>query len=206
MNRFFNTANKHILIKDLNDTVDFNLINSQFEKLTFKQNVVNEISTNINFFDTPEMADIKKTLEFECEEYLKNGHGIDQFEKLGITYSWGNITVNGVGHHSHTHPFSIVSGVIFIDDNPDNLKLCLETYVSDIPYFWYKSKSSIAVRELINEDTNLKNHLVLFLSNQEHFVEESSPNAAPRRTLSFNTFWKGQVGATDPGLGSYTFK
>ena len=206
MNNFFNTAKKHILIKDMSGIIDFNVIDSEFNKLTFKKNVVNNISENIHFFDAPALADAKLALENECISYLKNGYSVQQFQSLEITHSWGNVTSPGEGHHDHNHPFSIVSGVLFVDDNLDNLNLHIETYMPEIPHFWYRKKSFISLKDLIGKPEGLKNHLVLFLSNTDHFVSQTEPTSVARKSIAFNTFWKGIVGANEPGLGSYTFK
>lgn len=206
MNNFFNTAKQHILVKDMSNVIDFNIVNSEFNKLTFKKNVINDISETIHLFDTPILADAKLALENECAAYLQNAHNVQQFQKLEITHSWGNITKPGDGHHDHTHPFSVVSGVLFIDDNLDNLNLHVETHLPEVPYFWHRSKSYISLKDLVGKPEGLKNHLVLFLSNAEHFVSATDPTSPPRRSIAFNTFWKGIVGASEPGLGSYTFK
>jgi len=206
MNNFFNTAKKHILIKDMSDVIDCNLISSEFDKLTFKKNVINDISENINFFDAPAFAATKLALEHECAGYLQNAYNVQQFEKLEITHSWGNITNPGEGHHDHNHPFSVVSGVLFLDDNLDNLNLHIESYLPDIPHFWYRSKSFISLKELLEKPEGLKNHLVMFLSNSDHFVSETDISSKPRKSVAFNTFWKGRVGAAVDGLGSYNFK
>ena len=51
------------------------------------------------------------------------------FEDLQITESWANKSVKGEEHHIHHHPFSVVSGVMFLNDTPDNLNL---TFVLDV--------------------------------------------------------------------------
>ena len=189
----------------MSEVIDFKLINSEFDKLTFKKNVINNISDTIHFFDKPEFKNTKGSLELECAAYLQNAHSIKEFEKLEITHSWGNITNPGEAHHDHTHPFSVVSGVIFLDDNLDNLNLHVETHLPEIPYFWHRSESFVSLKDLVGKPEGLKNHVVLFLSNARHFVAETQPTSTPRRSIAFNTFWKGIVGAKEPGLGSYTF-
>ena len=129
-----------------------------------------------------------------------------------MTYSWGNITEPGHSHHDHVHPFSIVSGVIYLDDNPTNANLYVEAYMPDIPYFITKNKSYVALKQLLvdnnidpNSVNNLKNHMVLFLSNSAHFVEQTAEDASSRRSISFNTFWKGLTGVRQESLGSLVF-
>ena len=52
---------------------------------------------------------------------------------------------------------------------------------------------------------NLVYHLVLFLSNVGHSVGELPDDAKPRRSISFNTFWKGLVGFENNPLGNKIF-
>ena len=201
VDHFFNIAKSIVLVKDLTDVIDFDLINSEFDKLTFKKNISNGISEEMHLFDKAEFAEIKSKLELECESYMRNAHQVIDFEHLRITNSWGNITSPGESHHDHSHPFSVVSGTLYLDDNPDNLNLCLDTYSPDIPYFLYKKTSFISLKRLIGEENNLKNHMVLFLSNTGHHVG-TTESTVPRRSIAFNTFWKGLIGKAGADLGS----
>jgi hypothetical protein len=74
---------------------------------------------------------------------------------------------------------------------------------AEVPYFMQPPvtikmslKNILEVNDIYPiEHNNLKNHLILFLSNLPHLVtpnEIESP--VPRRSISFNTFWKGAVG------------
>jgi hypothetical protein len=47
--------------------------------------------------------------------------------------------------------------------------------------------------------------MVLFLSNSSHFVEKTTVDM-DRRSISFNTFWKGLTGVKEEQLGSIDFK
>ena len=205
MDEFVNISRKIILIKDLSGIINFDLINEKIKTLEFGPNVSNRISTNKHIFDDPELLGIKGTLEKECEGFLRNGHLLLDFENLKMTTSWVNITDPGHAHHEHNHPFSVVSGVIYLDDNPDNLNLGLGVTVAEIPYFLWKKDNCVPLRNLIGTENNLKNHVVLFLSNTPHSVEKTSINSMPRRSISFNTFWKGMTGVRDMAFESITF-
>jgi uncharacterized protein (TIGR02466 family) len=205
MDELVNISRKIILIKDLNGIVDFDLVNKQISSLEFGPNVLNRISTKKNIFDAPEFSEIKQTLERECEHFLKNGHHLTDFENLQMTTSWVNITDPGHAHHEHNHPFSVVSGVIYLDNNPDNLNLGLQVSIAEIPYFLWKKDNCVTLKALIGTENNLKNHMVLFLSNTAHSVEKTNSDSMPRRSISFNTFWKGMTGVRDMAFESITF-
>ena len=82
--------------------------------------------------------------------------------------------------------------------------------MQDVPYYIPVKWASVSLGRLIEgqekSSNNLKNHLILFLSNVEHYVEQTSKESMTRRSLAFNTFWQGLVGDTVPGsLGSIVF-
>jgi uncharacterized protein (TIGR02466 family) len=194
MEECLNISRKIVLIKDLSNLIDFDLINKTIDNLEFGPNKSNRISQNKRIFDMPELLGIKGVLEHESEGFLRHGHGLKDFENLIMTTSWVNITDPGQMHHVHKHPFSIVSGVIYLDDNPENLNLQLHVDMPEIPYFLYTEDTYLTLKTLTGNKNNLKNHLVLFLSNTGHGVEKTASDSMPRRSISFNTFWKGTTG------------
>lgn len=213
MDRIFNISQKFILVKDLSQEVNFDLINDEFNKLTFKENIDNKISEEMNFFDKDFLSGAKNTIIKNCENYLNDTLNLKPFyQGLRMTNSWGNVTHPGHGHHDHVHPFSVVSGVIFLDNNPTNLNLFIEAYMPQVPYFITKNKSYVSLRDLLSDQgisseevNNLQNHLILFLSNSSHFVNKTQNSDQLRRSISFNTFWTGLTGVSAESLGSYTF-
>lgn len=213
MEMLFNTASKYILIKDMSDIIDFKTINDAFDGLSFKDNIANKISIEMNLFDKDIFNETKKLILDDCKQYLNHTANLNHFyDDLVMTNSWGNLTDPEHSHHDHVHPFSIVSGVLYLDNNPSNLNLCIESFMPEIPYFITKNKSFVSLKSLLNdintnpsEHNNLKNHMVLFLSNSSHFVEPLTSDSLPRKSISFNTFWKGMVGVKEEALGSHVF-
>lgn len=197
MDQGFNIAKNNILIKDISDLVDCDSISKAVDNLEFDLNVSNKISSNKHIFKEESFGSTNDVIKEQCVSYLRNfwipeGSSLD-FEDIKITESWANLSTKTESHHIHNHPFSVVSGVMFLDDTPDNLNLAFEIADTEIPYFRGKSNSYVSLRQMLGDSCTLKNHIVLFLSSQGHFVTEVQ-NETPRRTLSFNTFWKGQVG------------
>jgi uncharacterized protein (TIGR02466 family) len=193
-----------VLIKDISDIVDFEILNREFDTLDYVKNLSNEISDNKTFFDRKSLKSIKNTLSKECHNFLVTAYKVREFEELKVTNSWGNITKTGESHHAHIHPFSVVSGVIYLDNNPSNLNLNLEVFVPQTPYFMYRETCFTPLYEWVNrkETNNLQNHLVLFLSNTKHHVTENKEDL-DRRSISFNSFWHGHVGGNDPLASMY---
>lgn len=213
MNSVLNFSQRFVVVKDISDNVDTKLLNNSFKDLTFKNNIQNKISLEMDFFNKDYFIDTKHYIEGECKNYLNSYMGLEPFyTDLSITQSWGNITEPGQSHHDHAHPFSVVAGVIFLDNTPDNLNLHIEATQPEIPYFIPRIKSYIALKTILPEiginpaeHNNLQNHLVLFLGNSHHYVEPTSKDSVPRRTISFNTFWKGLTGVKAELLAQHTF-
>jgi uncharacterized protein (TIGR02466 family) len=218
MNVVLNPANDFILIKDMSDVINFKLIDKEFNNLKFQNNQFNRISINVDFFDKNTLKTTKNILGSECKKYLNECFNIQNlYTDITLTNSWGNITEPDQIHHEHMHPFSVVSGVIYLDDNIDNLNLnfVLTNKSPQIPYFMDKDPTAhISLKTLLEmynynpvEHNNLKNHLILFLSNLKHHVTPTPVESSMvRRSISFNTFWKGKVGRSDNPLNSIGFK
>lgn len=204
MDTIINTATNFILIKDMSDYINFEEINIQFEKLKFHKNTSNEISTNLDFFNIDKLQLSSTVLLTECKHFLTTVNGIEQFTDLKITNSWGNITLPTQMHHQHSHPYSVLSGVIYLDDNPSNLNFFIEAYFPTVPYYNFYKQRHVSLQQLIGNSNNLQNHLILFFSNMSHYVDTNN-ETTPRRSVAFNTFWKGLTGNHDNQLGSMTF-
>jgi hypothetical protein len=197
--------NEPIYIKDMSDLIDFNSINDEFDRTEFINNTLNEISFRLDFFNTEQFQGAKRQLELECKNYLNSCFNIsDLYDDINLTNSWCNVTKPNQSHHHHTHPFSVVSGIIFLDNNIDNLNLnvILTNRTPEIPFFLERDKQqAFSLKAILDmakiEPANLnylKNHLILFLSNLPHFVTPTLENSMPRKSISFNTFWKGIIG------------
>lgn len=213
VNNLFNAASRHILIRDMSDMLDWDLIEKKFNHLTWKDNINNHVSVEMDFFDGIEFAKCRSNILNDCKDYLNHTLNLSHFyTDLKMTNSWGNITNPGEKHHDHVHPFSVVSGVIYLDKNIDNLNLYIESYVPDVPYFITKNKSYVSLASLLSDtgfdfinEKYLQHHMILFLSNSSHFVSDTNPEGSIRRSIAFNTFWSGHTGVKDESLGSIIF-
>lgn len=196
MDEVANLARNTLLVKDISDLVNCENISKAVDDLEYILNVHNSISADKHIFKQEAFAELGNVIKDQCVSYLRNfwiPDGDMTFEDLKITESWANISRQNESHHLHDHPFSVVSGVMFLDDTVDNLNLSFEVYDIEIPYWRGKTRSFPSLKQIVGDSCTLKNHIVLFLSTTGHFVHEVQ-NETPRRTISFNTFWKGQVG------------
>lgn len=212
MNTLINIAQRFIYVKDVSTTLNWSLIEKQYENSVWNENVNNLISANYDFFNRDILMVEKSMLESEVRHYLDTSMGLKgYYENIKITESWANLSEAGQSHHDHMHPFSVVSGNLFLDDNEDNLNLFIETHTPDLPFFLPKNKTYVDLKSLLpdigveaTQANNLKHHLVLFLSNWHHNVSPVPEGRPSRRTISFNTMWSGRVG-TGQNLAGMVF-
>jgi hypothetical protein len=205
--RFFEHT---ILLKDVSDDIDLTSIYKEINKSIITQNRGNLITADKDFLSKNEkLLDIKLKLQTESESFLRNAYQLDDnFTGLNLTNSWVNISRKDQFHHAHEHPFSVVSGVLFLDDCLSNYNFNIITKPPDVPYFMNRSSCSVSLSQLIDQNNlycqysslsrddirnNLKNYAIFFLSNVTHSVTPILEDEV-RRTLSFNTFFKGITG------------
>lgn len=151
----------------------------------------NYASSNKNVLDHDELKDMRTIIQGHLDNYFKTVYNTSNNVSLQITQSWLTLSHKGESHHSHTHPNSVVSGVVYInvgrDDginfyrNEENLWFELEPSETNY-YNSYKIHVATKVGDLI-----------LFPSNVKHGVREVTEDIK-RISLSFNTFFSGEMG------------
>jgi len=198
-----------ILIKDFHIKWDWHSIENTIKSqpMTRENNYI--ITNNKDFFGNT-LLEIKENILTECKTFISNVFPIDFKFDLKMTSSWVNSMEHGEQHPWHNHPFSVVSGVIFLDNHPENCELTFKNNIdfsvppySLLDFDHYTSLRSLVGDRPINEN-NLQHHLILFYSNLTHSVPPLTVLHKTRRTISFNTFWTNTVNfGTD--LNSHTF-
>lgn len=199
------TPSPVILVKSLQSLWDWNILEKELSNQKWT-NDGNYLITSKNFLDN--LPNHKKILENESKDFIKNTSAFNFQFNLKITNSWVNKMKEGEQHPWHSHPFSVVSGVIFLDKHPENDKLFFKKDLDFLvpPYSLLETNYNVSLKDLCDDyekDNDLQYHLVLFYSNINHCVPLIT-STLERRTLSFNTFWKGRVDfGTD--LNSFNF-
>tara|TARA_R100000963_G_C4603451_1_gene76355 strand:+ start:50 stop:676 length:627 start_codon:yes stop_codon:yes gene_type:complete len=154
----------------------------------------NSSSKNNYILETRELNEIKIFLELCCQDYLDKVICPNNDVQLYITQSWLNFTKENQYHHQHSHPNSLISGVLYfdVDKNDDRI------------YFFNTQYKSISL-ETRKDKFNLWNssswwfpiftgQLVMFPSSLVHSVKNKIGENT-RISLSFNTFVKGKMGS-----------
>jgi uncharacterized protein (TIGR02466 family) len=154
-------------------------------------NYGNNTSLNNYILNEKPFFNIKKELNLRIKEYFDkiicSSNGITPY----ITQSWLNYTDKDQYHHKHSHPNSLVSGVLYInsDEKFDKIKFFKSGYdrialeVKDFNLFnsnswWFTVKTG---------------DIVLFPSSLTHMVETKEGDNT-RISLAFNVFIKGKIG------------
>lgn len=203
-----------ILLKDLSSIIDNKVLLDEFNVTEFTKNKGNLITLNKHLLErTDELKIIKNTLQDEAYNFLINAYKLEgMFEKLIVTNSWGNLAKKGQNHHEHAHPFSVVSGVYFVDNSISNYNFTMHVQPPLIPYFQEQRSCSAMLPGVLIENNiplntiknNLQGHALFFMSNIVHSVLPVKEDEV-RRTLSFNTFYKGLTGEKTDELARIVF-
>jgi uncharacterized protein (TIGR02466 family) len=152
-------------------------------------NTLNRTSENTFVLNSDEMTDIRQFCLLHASKYFHEVLKVHPGTSLYITQSWLNFSENYQGHHVHSHPNSIVSGVFYFEsDENDKIKFHREYDSDPFPKTEY---------DIINAETwwfpAVKGKLMLFSSKTVHSVDIRESNVS-RTSLSFNTYFKGPIG------------
>ena len=161
--------------------------------LTYESYHSNRSSVEGNLLDFPIMREIKEFCEMCLKEYTDTIYDQSFDTTFYITQSWANITESNEFHQKHTHPNSIVSGVMYLQTN-DNDKI---QFLGD-PIIY----KTVMLNSKSFNDFNMSfrwfhactGKLYLFPSSVPHEVPKIESDRGQRISIAFNTFVKGQLG------------
>lgn len=170
---------------------ELDFIKSHGEEGKTNRNIGNVVSNNNYILEEPEMANLKKFVTEQLNEYVKRVYKPKYPAEAFITQSWLNYTKKGEFHHKHEHPNSFISGVLYIhtDETKDKITFhkarYLQLQLTSDNYDIYNSESW-----WFNVKTG---GIVLFPSSLTHHVEDVIAEET-RISLAFNSFIKGTLG------------
>lgn len=156
-----------------------------------RPNQGNTTSKDSNLFDREEMRSVHDFCKESINKYLQAVYAPKNDISLYVTQSWANYTQPGGYHHKHAHPNSFVSGILYVQADPEKDKI----------HFFREGYQQL---KLPTENFNLYNseswwfesvpgQLYLFPSSTTHMVQNTK-SMDTRVSISFNTFLKGNVG------------
>jgi len=151
----------------------------------------NTTSTDNYILNHKTFKNLKEELNLKIQDYFDKivspANNITPY----ITQSWLNYTETNQYHHKHTHPNSLVSGVLYINCNEefDKIKFFNENYKT--------IKTEVKDWNIWNSETwwfSVKTgDLIMFPSSLTHMVETKQGDNT-RISLAFNVFIKGTLG------------
>jgi len=152
------------------------------------------INTKDNYIlNRKEFKNIKKFIDQCCKDYLEKILCPKNNIELYITQSWLNYTEENQYHHQHSHPNSVISGVLYFDCNKEHDKIKFTN-----PIGYQQIKLEIDKYNIWNSDTWWfpveTGELIMFPSSTTHQVDTKKGNNT-RISLAFNTFYKGTIGS-----------
>ena len=165
--------------------------------LDMTENVGNSMSTDDHVLDREELADLRGYIDEQIQVYKRNLLRIRDDNEIYITQSWVNTAEPGEFHPKHKHPNSVISGVMYLDDNSDEslppirFHRGFEMFPLDFSYEALNEFNASA-----RSFDPVQGMLMLFPSLLEHDVGQNESDR-PRTSLSFNTFVRGPVGGKD---------
>ena len=165
------------------------------QKNHYSKNTGN-ISTKDNYIlNKKEFKNIKKFLDQCCKDYLERIISPKNNIELYITQSWLNYTEENEYHHTHEHPNSVVSGVLYFDCDKENDKIKFSN-----PIRYQQIKPEIDKYNIWNSHTWWlpveTGQLLMFPSSTTHQVD-TKQGTNTRISLAFNTFYKGTIGSNN---------
>jgi uncharacterized protein (TIGR02466 family) len=156
--------------------------------------ISNFSSRNKNLLDSEEMTGLREIIQKNLNDYFVKVFNTSNEVTLEITQSWLSMTRRTESHHSHTHPNSIASGVLYINlAQQDGISF----YRND-DLIWYdlppKEQNYYNAYQYFVETK--VGELVIFPSNIKHGVKPVSEDVE-RVSLAFNTFFSGDLGRAE---------
>jgi uncharacterized protein (TIGR02466 family) len=163
--------------------------------LEMRENYNNSVSTNTYVLNSPELLEIRLFVEEKINFYFQEIYKPTKELNIYITQSWVNLTLPGQNHHSHNHPNSFISGVLYISAS---------NKVDALQFHNQRTMPQLHIRPTIDHEFNCQTwsyavetgDIVLFPSQLIHNVDQIADHAdrTKRISLSFNTFLKGRLG------------
>ena len=160
-------------------------------------NIGNSMSKNDKVLDCEELSNLKRFIDQQLFNFKKNLLNIKDANEIYITQSWVNNSGPNQFHPKHKHPNSVISGVMFLDENnsgslpPIRFHRTLEMFPLNFSYDELNEFNASA-REFDPE----QGMLMLFPSLLEHDVGENTSDRV-RTSVSFNTYVRGMVGGRE---------
>ncbi len=166
-------------------------------ELEMIDNAGNLMSKNDKVLDSKELSKLRLFIDEQIIIFKKKLLQMKDANEIYITQSWVINSNPDQFHPKHKHPNSVISGVMFFDENNDEslppirFHRTLEMFPLDFE-FDNLNESNAGCRSF----ETAQGSLILFPSLLEHDVEKNKSDRM-RTSISFNTYVRGVVGSRD---------
>ncbi len=157
----------------------------------------NLMSRNDRVLDSKELGSLRHFVDEQVFKFKKDLLRIKDENEIYLTQSWVNKSGTGQYHPRHRHPNSVISGVIFLDENKDRrlpairFHRTLEMFPLSFT-FDDLNEFNASCREF----DPAEGMLMLFPSHVEHDVDRNTSGRV-RTSISFNTYVRGVIGGKE---------
>jgi len=187
----------------LTDLIKSLLVNEEWTSRTTKEGwLTNALSRDKRLHKDERYNPFTIWLE-DCIETVRSEQNYE-CEKLSITQMWGSIGGYKSWHQTHSHNYSIISGVFYLTNSN------ARTWFS-VPSIWERLNTNSTYESMpvtrhnltdpISKIPSEKGKLIIFPSSLTHSVDEHMDPDNDRYTMSFNTFPSGEVGDFSAAAG-----
>lgn len=120
----------------------------------------------------------------ECLEEVRIDLMLDGIGGIKVCLMWANKSTEGEWHHSHIHPWSLLSGIIYVSGKTGKTWFSRPSEYLKISNF---TSNKTVNHDLIYQKEPTPGTLLIFPSTLLHSVDNVMDNV-PRITVSFNSF------------------
>lgn len=148
----------------------------------------NRVSTHTDLLRTPEFAQFLPIAEAALDRYRANT--VCTTTQFHITNSWLALSTPGQSHHRHSHPNSVLSGVIYLDTDPTHISFHGTPGIREGYDFEYECTEYTPFNSTQWNVPVCQGDCVVFPSHLDHSTPEVT---STRLILGFNSFPRGQL-------------
>lgn len=165
--------------------------------LEYDRTHINNSDISKNRYVLNDMPDLKSSIEFHCETFVRKYLTVKDNAKFYLQNSWVNIHGPNESSQIHYHASSLLSGVYYpiLPKNSGDIKFYRGNIYTNIFHksirFEYDENNNLTADQYV---VGLKEGtIVLFPSHLDHSVEENESNKN-RYSLAFNFYVRGKFG------------
>jgi uncharacterized protein (TIGR02466 family) len=154
-------------------------------------NIGNKISSNKYILNEKSLSKLQQDLYKVVYEYVNEIITASEEIDFVITQSWITYTEKDEYHHTHRHPNSYISGILYIDTVETDSITFFNPFASQIEVI---PKTYNVFNSKIWSIPTETGDVIIFPSHIDHMVQKRICGDSTRTSLSFNIMPRGSIG------------